>query len=75
MTTGSAQEVGRLTPEDFAQILDRHVGHTLRCARETTGNVGRWRLDTVALRCDDCGEVLLEAQIPTYPRKGKRARA
>jgi hypothetical protein len=66
-----------LTPAAFVQVIGRHVGHTLRCARESTGQVGGWLVETVALRCDDCGEVLLEGIVRTYARRrrGSHARA
>jgi hypothetical protein len=38
----------------------RHVGHTLRCKRETTGDVAGYVVETVQLRCEDCGDVILE---------------
>jgi hypothetical protein len=41
--------------------LRRHVGHTLRCSRETSGDVAGYVVETVALRCDDCNEIVLEA--------------
>jgi len=40
--------------------LRRHVGHTLRCKRETTGDVAGYVVETVQLRCEDCGDVVLE---------------
>ena len=48
-----------LTDELLAE-LRRHVGHTLRCKRETTGDVAGYVVETVQLRCEDCGDVVLE---------------
>jgi hypothetical protein len=45
----------------LATQLLRHVGHTLRCAREAY-SVSVYTVDTVALRCEDCGEVVIESQ-------------
>lgn len=46
--------------DELVVALRRHVGHTLRCVRERSGADG-YTIDTVALRCEDCGEVILEA--------------
>jgi len=40
--------------------LRRHVGHRLRCARETTGDLAGYVVESVQLLCDDCGESILE---------------
>jgi hypothetical protein len=53
--------------------LRRHVGHQLRCARETSGNIGGYVVETVALRCDDCGEVVIEATQQLLKRSRRRA--
>lgn len=50
-----------MTTDDVVTELRRHVGHSLRCVRETTGDVAGYVVETVALRCEDCGEVVLEA--------------
>ena len=42
------------------KTLRRHVGHTLRCARESNTAAG-FTFETVSIRCEDCGEVLVEA--------------
>lgn len=47
--------------DELLARLRRHVGHTLRCSRETTGAVGSYVVETVGLRCEECGEVVLEA--------------
>jgi hypothetical protein len=51
------------TIAELRAVLARHIGHTLRCVRETTGRPaapGGYQIDTLALRCDDCGEVVFE---------------
>jgi hypothetical protein len=54
--------------------LRRHVGHQLRCARETSG-IDKYVIETVALRCEDCGEVVIEAtQQLARLRSERRAR-
>jgi len=50
-----------MTDRELMHQLRRHVGHQLRCARETTGEVSGYVVETVVLRCEDCGEVVLEA--------------
>jgi len=40
--------------------LRRHQGHVLRCDRQTTGDLDGYVVETLALRCEDCGEVILE---------------
>ena len=47
--------------EELLTRLRRHVGHQLRCVHDTSGEIAGWVVETVALRCDDCGEVVLEA--------------
>jgi len=44
---------------DVYAALKRHVGHSLVCARKSS-DVAGYVVETVALRCDDCGEVILE---------------
>lgn len=46
--------------DELLAELRRHVGHTLRCKRETTGDVAGYVVETVQLRCEDCGDVILE---------------
>ena len=58
-----------LTADALLGELRRHVGHTLRCKRETTGDVAGYAVDTVALRCEDCGEVILEGVQRLLKRK------
>lgn len=41
-------------------LLRRHVGHQLLCARETSGDIAGYVVETVSLRCTDCGEAILE---------------
>jgi hypothetical protein len=54
--------VVNLSPRDeLVRELKRHVGHVLRCSRDRT-IVGGYSVETIALRCDDCGEVILEGQ-------------
>ena len=62
-----------VTAEVLAATLRRHVGHRLRCARESTGEVAGYVVETVALRCDDCGEVVLEAVQRQFKRTRRRA--
>ena len=53
--------------------LRRHVGHTLRCVREKSGDpVAGYVIDTVALRCEDCGEVILEGVQRLLKKRAKR---
>ena len=49
-----------MTDRELMHQLRRHVGHQLQCVRETTGNVGGWTVETIALRCNDCGEPVVE---------------
>jgi hypothetical protein len=58
--------------ELLAATLRRHVGHQVRCVRETcSAGLEGFELETVALRCEDCGEVVLEA----VTTRRRRARA
>ena len=58
--------------ELLAATLRRHVGHQVRCVRETCGaGVAGLEIETVALRCEDCGEAVLEAVTTRRPRRGK----
>lgn len=50
-----------MTDDELLAVLRRHVGHSLRCVKESTGDVSGFVVDTVQLRCDDCGEVVIEA--------------
>jgi hypothetical protein len=51
------------TTKDVIETLGRHVGHSIRCARATTGDAFTTAIvETISLRCDDCGEVILEGQ-------------
>jgi len=58
--------------EDLLVSLRRHVGHQFRCARETN-DVAGYSVETVALRCEDCGEVVVEAtaRLLKRTRKGR----
>lgn len=58
MTPETPRAIG---DELLAATLRRHVGHSLRCVRESTGDIAGFVVDTISLRCDDCGEVVLEA--------------
>jgi len=49
-----------VTAAELRAALTRHVGHTLRCSRDECKDLDGWVLETVALRCDDCGEVVIE---------------
>jgi hypothetical protein len=51
--------------------LRRHHGHLLRCDRQTTGDLDGYEVETLSLRCEDCGEVILEG----IQRLLKRAKA
>ena len=58
-----------MTKNDLWKTLRRHVGHTLRCVRYSNA-AGNVTLETVSIRCDDCGEVLVEAaEADTTPQK------
>jgi hypothetical protein len=71
MTVRRPPETPRAIGDDLlAATLRRHVDHALRCARATTGDIGGVVLETVSLRCDDCGEVVLEAVQRLLKRKG-----
>jgi len=48
-----------MTADDLRALLRRHVGHQLRCVREVV-TLERLTVETIALRCDDCGEVVIE---------------
>lgn len=61
-----------ITVGDLMARLRRHVGHSLRCVKESTGNLAGYVVDTVSLRCDDCGEVVLEATVPQLKRVRRR---
>ena len=54
-------------------MLHRHVGHRLVCAHESC-KVGGFKVDTVSLRCDDCGEILIaaDADVTHAPRRTMR---
>jgi len=47
--------------EQLSAVLRRHVGHSLRCVRESYTDA-TWSVDAVVLRCEDCGEVLIESR-------------
>jgi hypothetical protein len=50
-----------MTTAELRGALKRHVGHTLRCERsECLMDREGFVLETLALRCDDCGEVVIE---------------
>jgi hypothetical protein len=55
--------VGCRIPKAAAFVIfeevERHVGHVLRCSRDKTVVAG-YVVETVALRCEDCGDVLVE---------------
>ena len=72
MTPRKPETPRAIGDELLAVTLRRHVGHSLRCVRESTGDVGGFVLETVALRCDDCGEVVLEAVQRLLKRRGPR---
>jgi hypothetical protein len=57
-----------MTDRELMHQLRRHVGHQLRCARETSGDVSGFTVETVVLRCEDCGEVVLEATKKIHKR-------
>ena len=62
-----------LTPEDFVAAIRRHIGHQLRCV-ESTAKVYPFLIETCVLRCEDCGEVVLEAEKRHFkPRRRKHA--
>jgi hypothetical protein len=50
--------------------IRRHVGHGLRCVRERN-DVAGYVVEAVALRCDDCGEVILEGTLRLLKRSRK----
>lgn len=58
-TVSSPQRRSLSRGEELVQALKRHVGHTLRCSRARMVMSG-YSVESVALRCDDCGEVILE---------------
>ncbi len=64
MAATCSGSVGERIPKCAAHVVfrevERHVGHSVRCVRETTGNVAGYVVDTIVLRCEDCGEALLE---------------
>jgi hypothetical protein len=60
--------------DDLVDRLRRHVGHSLRCVKESSGVVEGYVVETVALRCDDCGEVVLEAVRRLLKRFSKATR-
>ncbi len=55
--------VGCRVPKSAAFIVfeevERHVGHVLRCSRDRNV-VANYVVETVAVRCEDCGQVLVE---------------
>ena len=57
--------------DELLGALRRHVGHTLRCVREKSG-ADEYVIDTVALRCEDCGEVILEGVQRLLKKRAKR---
>ena len=59
--------MAKLTAEILLSTLRRHVGHSLRCVRETP-EVAGFSMEAVAIRCDDCGEVVIEAVDTTQSR-------
>lgn len=57
--------------EELVAELRRHVGHVLRCSVADSGDVAGYVVETIAIRCEDCGEVVLEAvQRVLYHTKG-----
>jgi len=58
----------------LATQLLRHVGHTLRCATESY-QVDVYTVETVALRCEDCGEVVMESGASVSRTRPKEAEA
>jgi len=57
--------------DELLVALRRHVGHTLRAVRERS-SADDYTIDTVALRCEDCGEVLLEGVQRLLKKRVKR---
>ena len=49
-----------MTADYLWKTLRRHLGHTLRCVRESNRAAG-YTVATMSIRCEDCGEVVLEA--------------
>lgn len=59
--------------DELRAALRRHVGHTLRCSRDEVRDLEGYVLETLSLRCDDCGEVVFEA-VTGRARRGIHAR-
>jgi hypothetical protein len=72
MAIGVSREVRGAVDRRLVTALDRHVGHQLTCARETTGDVAGIVVESLSLRCDDCGEVVLEGVKRRVPGRGRR---
>lgn len=55
--------VGCRIPKAAATVvfreIERHVGHSLCCNR-TLQVVAGYVVETVAMRCEECGEIILE---------------
>lgn len=63
--TSVAHRVMMTTETVLWKSLSRHVGHTLRCVREGDASAAAWvaagfNVNAVSIRCDDCGEVVIE---------------
>jgi hypothetical protein len=54
------QERRAMKTDPVLARLRRHVGHQLRCIRETTGDIGGYVVETVRLDCTDCAEPIIE---------------
>jgi len=53
--------------------LRRHVGHVLRCVRNTSGELEGYIVETISLRCEDCGEIALEShRVLNRKRRSRR---
>jgi len=64
---------GKNLVDELLAQLRRHDGHQLRCARDRNA-VGECIVETVALRCEDCGESVLESvqQVRKRTRAARR---
>ena len=70
--SGSTTARDVLGADAVLAALRRHVGHQLRCARVSCPDVAGYVVETVSLRCEDCGEVVLEGVQRLLKRRVRR---
>jgi hypothetical protein len=60
------------TAQELMKRLRRHVGHQLRCLHETSGAVGGYVIATVCVRCEDCGETVIDGHATVLQKDARR---